>query len=120
MLSSKNIAFKARSSGDSFTGLTEVDLIINNVGVGVGTKSPTSKLEVVGNDGTQVLMTAKSISGQTANMQEWTNSSNFVMAHIDPSGKIQASAINFSGLPTSSAGLSAGDVWNDSGTLKIV
>jgi hypothetical protein len=120
MLSSKNIAFRARSSSETFEGLTEVDLIINNVGVGVGTKSPTSKLEVVGNDGTQVLMTAKSISGQTANMQEWTNSANFVMAHIDPSGKIQASAINFSGLPTSSAGLSAGDVWNDSGTLKIV
>lgn len=28
--------------------------------------------------------------------------------------------INFSSLPTSSAGLSAGDIWNDSGTLKIV
>jgi cytoskeletal protein CcmA (bactofilin family) len=28
--------------------------------------------------------------------------------------------INFSSLPTSSAGLSAGDIWNDGGTLKIV
>lgn len=28
--------------------------------------------------------------------------------------------INFSSIPTAAAGLSAGDVWNDSGTLKIV
>ena len=28
--------------------------------------------------------------------------------------------INISNIPTSSAGLSAGDIWNDSGTLKIV
>jgi len=28
--------------------------------------------------------------------------------------------IRFEGLPTSSAGLSAGDIWNDAGTLKIV
>jgi hypothetical protein len=28
--------------------------------------------------------------------------------------------INMSSLPTSSAGLSAGDIWNDGGTLKIV
>lgn len=30
-----------------------------------------------------------------------------------------ASRLRISGLPTSSAGLSAGDVWNDGGTLKI-
>lgn len=28
--------------------------------------------------------------------------------------------VNFGALPTSSTGLSSGDVWNDSGTLKIV
>jgi hypothetical protein len=120
MLSSKNIAFRARSSSETFEGLTEVDLIINNTGVGIGTKSPTSKLEVSGNDSTQVLMTVRSVAGQTANMQEWANSANTVMAHIDPNGKIHASAINFSGAPTSSSGLGTGDVWNDSGTLKII
>ena len=31
-----------------------------------------------------------------------------------------ASKLRISGLPTSSAGLAAGDVWNDNGTLKIV
>ena len=35
-------------------------------------------------------------------------------------GKIKATSINFTGLPTSATGLSAGDVWNDAGTLKIV
>lgn len=35
-------------------------------------------------------------------------------------GKIKATDINFTGLPTSATGLSAGDVWNDGGTLKIV
>jgi hypothetical protein len=35
-------------------------------------------------------------------------------------GKIKASSINFTGLPTSVTGLETGDVWNDNGTLKIV
>ena len=39
---------------------------------------------------------------------------------LEVDGKIKATDINFSGLPTSSAGLSSGDVWNDGGTLKIV
>jgi hypothetical protein len=30
------------------------------------------------------------------------------------------SKLSIVGLPTSSAGLSAGDIWNDGGTLKIV
>jgi len=34
--------------------------------------------------------------------------------------RVKSNTINFSSLPTSSAGLSAGDIWNDSGTLKIV
>jgi hypothetical protein len=38
--------------------------------------------------------------------------------HVD--GKIKATSINFSGAPTSAAGLEAGDVWNDNGFLKMV
>jgi hypothetical protein len=43
-----------------------------------------------------------------------------LIAAITPTGKIKASSINFTGLPTSVAGLEQGDVWNDNGTLKIV
>jgi len=36
-------------------------------------------------------------------------------------GNITATGtINFANLPTSSSGLSAGDLWNDSGTVKVV
>lgn len=34
--------------------------------------------------------------------------------------RITSPKINISGIPTSASGLSAGDVWNDGGTLKIV
>lgn len=39
---------------------------------------------------------------------------------LEVNGKIKATDINSTGLPTSSVGLSSGDVWNDGGTLKIV
>ncbi|TVP12546.1 hypothetical protein [Shewanella sp. MSW] len=39
---------------------------------------------------------------------------------ITSEGKINAKSINFSNIPTSSAGLSVGDVWSDGGILKIV
>lgn len=38
---------------------------------------------------------------------------------ILPAGKIKAETANLANLPTSSAGLSSGDLWNDSGTVKI-
>jgi hypothetical protein len=38
---------------------------------------------------------------------------------LEVNGKIKATSINFSGLPTSDSGLSTGDVWNDGGILKI-
>lgn len=34
--------------------------------------------------------------------------------------RIMGTTLNLSKLPTSSAGLASGDVWNDTGTLKIV
>jgi len=44
-----------------------------------------------------------------------------VLRLADDSGDapLKASRLNLSSLPTSAAGLSAGDIWNDSGTLKI-
>lgn len=40
---------------------------------------------------------------------------------IDPTNTlVNKTIVNFQSLPTSATGLSSGDVWNDSGTLKIV
>jgi hypothetical protein len=39
---------------------------------------------------------------------------------IGSTNTVGSSPLNVKGLPTSSAGLSSGDVWNDGGTLKIV
>ena len=35
-------------------------------------------------------------------------------------GLVEAQRINISQLPTASAGLRAGDLWNDAGTVKVV
>lgn len=42
------------------------------------------------------------------------------LRQINNPGPIQCSTIVITDLPTSSAGLPAGSVWNDAGTLKIV
>lgn len=41
-------------------------------------------------------------------------------ASIDEDGDAVVQRLNIANIPTSSGGLSSGDVWNDSGTLKIV
>ena len=68
------------------------------------------------NDG-GVTTTAMAIDGATSNVGIGTTSPS---EKLEVNGKIKATNINFSGLPTSSTGLSAGDVWDDNGTLKIV
>jgi hypothetical protein len=39
---------------------------------------------------------------------------------LEVNGKIKATSINFTNLPTSDIGLSSGNVWNDNNTLKII
>ena len=65
------------------------------------------------NTGDEIL----TVDGRNSNVGIGTTSPG---AKLDVNGTIKATAINFSGLPTSSTGLSTGDVWNDGGTLKIV
>ncbi len=55
------------------------------------------------------------IAGTTQNLFEVLTGASANVFQIKSDGKI-----NMSALPTSSAGLSAGDLWNDGGTLKIV
>lgn len=45
---------------------------------------------------------------------------NFYIVQQDNPGRIRGSDLNLSALPTSATGLAPGDVWNDTGTLKIV
>lgn len=54
--------------------------------------------------------------------QEGANDNNYFKGKvvIGSTDTVGASPLNVKGLPTSSAGLSTGDVWNDSGILKIV
>lgn len=39
---------------------------------------------------------------------------------VNTDGPIRATTLTLTDLPTASAGLSSGEVWNDSGTLKVV
>ena len=39
---------------------------------------------------------------------------------VDTANKMTIEKLNVSDIPTSAAGLSSGDVWNEAGTLKIV
>lgn len=61
-----------------------------NKNVGIGITSPTARLHVVGNADTQQLI-IRGNSTQTANLTEWQNSSNTVLASISSSGKITTS-----------------------------
>jgi hypothetical protein len=88
--------------------------------VGVGLHNPISKFHVQGSDAAVVVNRVQGAAGQTANLAEWRIAGGVLIAAITPTGKIKASSINFTGLPTSVAGLEQGDVWNDNGTLKIV
>ena len=47
------------------------------------------------------------------------NEAGNVVVCIMGDGSITSKTMNFTGLPTSIDGLSSGDLWNDSGTLKI-
>ena len=81
-------------------------------------------LDTDANNGYHVLLNGVQRLGSTANSTPvtgdiWHDSTSGAI-EIQGDLKVNASNINFTGLPTSSAGLSAGDLWNDSGTLKIV
>lgn len=53
-------------------------------------------------------------------LNDYLGNEDWQVAKIDASGRATISTLNISNIPTSSSGLSSGDVWNDAGTLKIV
>lgn len=68
--------------------------------VGIGNPTPTAKLHIVGTSGTTKGLIVQSVSGQTANLQEWSNYSGTALSYIDASGKLYNN--NLLALPTSS------------------
>lgn len=56
--------------------------------------------------------------------QEWANylieELENLVRRLNTIGPIQAKTVQITDLPTSSAGLSSGYLWNDSGTVKVV
>lgn len=139
-----NLSFSTRASTTD-TSLTERMRITNIGRVGIGTSNPTAALDVANASGTAVIEinaanTAASqlrfgdtddndvglisYSHALNAFQVFTNAAERM--RIDSSGNVgigtssPGSKLSIVGLPTSAAGLSAGDVYNDGGTLKIV
>jgi hypothetical protein len=143
-----NVYVNNFSGGFIFRTLANLERMrITSTGnVGIGTSAPTTALHVVGTIKSGITGTNGNIEvGRTSDgatlgtlstdgsnsilnsATAWIFQNNTVEAmRIDSSGNLLigtsatgASKLRISGLPTSAAGLSAGDVWNDGGTLKI-
>jgi hypothetical protein len=124
-----------------YTSGSEKMRLANNGRLGIGTTNPLDVLHVVGgqtlegtfssirknNTSGGIVLTGGTDTNNGANVVLYGETSalpntgvleadSFIVRAVD-GGSIN---IKITGLPTSSAGLSAGDVWNDSGTLKIV
>jgi hypothetical protein len=91
------------SSGSSY-GTDQVTILPDGGNIGFNTSSPTAAHHVVGLGNTDA---TKALFLESANGTD--------LFTVLNDGKIVAHV-----LPTSSAGLTAGMIWNDSGTLKIV
>lgn len=83
---------KANLAGAAFTGNVEVSasgtLINGSNGTSIFASSSSGKVPV----------TAKGASGQTANLQEWQNSSAGVLSSVNASGQVIAPAIGLGGI----------------------
>jgi hypothetical protein len=76
----------------------------NSVGIGMGSSIPTAKLQIIGSDSTSSNYALK-IDNSTTNALFYVRNDGVILAN---------------NLPTSSAGLPSGAIWNNSGVLNIV
>lgn len=53
-------------------------------------------------------------------MQNLLKQFDLYFSTLNTAGPLRGTKLNLSDLPTSTTGLSAGDLWNDGGTVKIV
>jgi hypothetical protein len=124
-----------------YTSGSEKMRLANNGRLGIGTTNPLEALHVVGNQAFEgsfssikknntsggIVLTGGTDTNNGANVVLYGETSalpntgvfeadDFIVRAVD-GGSI---SLRITGLPTSSAGLITGEVWNDGGTLKIV
>jgi hypothetical protein len=70
-------------------GANYTRMVITSIGnAGIGTQSPSSQLHVVGSSASKVVSIVQGATSQTANLQEWQNSSGTILNRIDASGRM--------------------------------
>jgi len=99
---SRDAAARMQMGRDHATTATNQTIKAHDVTTGTG-----ASLDLRGGNG--------STAGGTVTISTSDTTTPAVRMTVKASG-----VINMSGMPTSSAGLSSGDLWNDSGTVKIV
>lgn len=78
----------------SLTGTLAEKMRIDSAGnVGIGTTSPGAQLQINCGLSTTIGLIVKGAASQTANLEQWQNSSGTVLAAIDSSGNIKANAV---------------------------
>ena len=99
----------AIGSNASATGLA-------SVAIGIGASATFTNQIVLGTEDSYLSIPGYIISDQGAILR----ANSVLGTDADSSLTVNAGTINFANLPTASTGLDTGDLWNDSGTLKIV
>ena len=91
--------------------ITHKDSVLFNVAKAGGTSIDNAVASTVG-------VTVKGATAQSANLQEWTNSADTVLSHIDSGGAITVPKLHFSDGSTQSTAAAADDVSTASGALR--
>lgn len=101
-------------------GSTDANFTTNSPRIGAAIVAEAEETFASNDDG------AMALTFWTRDSTATTNQNAVERMRIDENGNVgigtssPGSKLSVVGLPTSSAGLSAGDIWNDGGTLKIV
>lgn len=110
---------------------TEKLRIANDGKVGIGTSSPDSTL-TIGGSNAKLRIQPSNVADAEIDFRHGSigNSNKFIgdstgnlIIHANGAERMRIKStgvLNIASIPTSSAGLASGDVWSDSGTLKII
>lgn len=95
--SSASVLAKVTAGGSIFA--TELKVTAGNSlgdsgGVGSYLVANTTNMSVITRTATNIGLIVKGVASQTANLQEWQNSSSTVMAHVDSSGNAKFASID--------------------------